>query len=105
MDIHRDFEARVRLLTTEEGGRHSPLLSGYRGQLYFEGMDYGLISWEFKVPALAYPGDTIDLFIVNGSEECREYLRSHMSVGSKFAIREGRRTVAVGEITAMFPDD
>ncbi|MDP6438164.1 MAG: elongation factor Tu, partial [Candidatus Brocadiia bacterium] len=36
---HTKFEAEVYVLTTEEGGRHSPFFAGYRPQFYFRTTD------------------------------------------------------------------
>ena len=32
---HTDFEARVYILSKEEGGRHTPFFNNYRPQFYF----------------------------------------------------------------------
>ena len=36
-----EIEAEIYYLTTEEGGRQSPVFNGYRGQFFYEGKDWG----------------------------------------------------------------
>jgi elongation factor Tu len=36
---HKKFKAEVYVLKKEEGGRHTPFMSGYRPQFYFRTTD------------------------------------------------------------------
>ena len=36
---HKKFEAKVYVLSKEEGGRHTPFFKGYRPQFYFRTTD------------------------------------------------------------------
>jgi len=91
---HTSFEARVYVLKKEEGGRHTPFFKGYRPQFYIRTMDVtGAVTLPEGVE-MVMPGDSVTLqveLIVPGALE----------EGSKFAIREGGRTVGAGAITKI----
>ncbi|MCZ7567556.1 MAG: elongation factor Tu [Ardenticatenaceae bacterium] len=89
---HTRFQAQVYVLKKEEGGRHTPFFSGYRPQFYMRTMD---VTGSIELPAgveMVMPGDnitmTVELIVPVGLEE-----------GSRFAIREGGRTVGAGAVT------
>src|SRR5262245_101240 len=89
---HRKFEADVYVLTKEEGGRHTPFLRNYRPQFYFRTTDVpGTI--ELKDGAeMVMPGDNAELAIVLDKPIAIEER-------SRFAIREGNKTVGAGIVT------
>ncbi len=90
---HRRFGAAVHALTAAEGGRHTPFQGNYRPQFYFRTTDVpGSISLGDVTEVR--PGDTVDVEVSLGAEIA-------MSVGLGFTVREGRRTVAVGSVTAL----
>jgi elongation factor Tu len=86
---HTKFEAEVYVLTKEEGGRHTPFFNGYRPQFYIRTTD---VTGTIKIPEgmeMVMPGDNIEMTV--------ELIQPvAMEVGSKFAIREGGRTVGAG---------
>jgi elongation factor Tu len=91
---HTEFEAQVYVLTKEEGGRHTPFFNGYRPQFYIRTTD---VTGEVTLPSgveMVMPGDnlkaTVKLIYPVALEE-----------GSKFAIREGGRTVAAGSVVKI----
>ena len=91
---HTKFEAEVYVLTKEEGGRHTPFFNGYRPQFYFRTTD---VTGDIQLPEgveMVMPGDnakfTIELITPIAMEE-----------GSRFAIREGGRTVGAGVVTKI----
>jgi len=92
---HTDFEAEVYVLSKEEGGRHTPFFKGYRPQFYFRTTDVtGNVT---ELPAgveMVMPGDnvacTIELITPIALEK-----------ESRFAIREGGRTVGAGVVTEI----
>jgi elongation factor Tu len=91
---HTKFEAEVYVLTKEEGGRHTPFFNGYRPQFYFRTTD---VTGNIELPEgveMVMPGDnarfTIELITPIAMEE-----------GSRFAIREGGRTVGAGVVTKI----
>jgi len=92
---HTKFDAEVYVLSKEEGGRHTPFVSGYRPQFYFRTTD---VTGTLMLPAgveMCMPGDNITMTI--------ELIQPiAMEQGSKFAIREGGRTVGAGTITKVY---
>ncbi len=91
---HTEFSAEVYVLKKEEGGRHTPFFKGYRPQFYIRTMD---ITGEIKLPEsveMVMPGDNIQMGVVLISPIALE-------AGSRFAIREGGRTVGAGVITTI----
>ena len=89
---HTEFNAEVYVLRKEEGGRHTPFFKGYRPQFYIRTMD---ITGEIELPAgveMVMPGDNIKMGVKLISPIALES-------GSRFAIREGGRTVGAGVIT------
>jgi elongation factor Tu len=93
---HRKFKAEVYVLSKEEGGRHTPFVTGYRPQFFFRTTD---VTGTLNLPAgveMVMPGDniTMDIELIEGKPVAMEQ-------GSKFAIREGGRTVGAGTITEV----
>ena len=91
---HARFKAEVYILKKEEGGRHTPFHNKYRPQFYFRTLDVtGTISLE-SGREMVMPGDnvTIDVELITGVA---------MSIGLRFAIREGGRTVGAGQVTEI----
>jgi elongation factor Tu len=91
---HTKFKAEVYVLSKEEGGRHTPFVTGYRPQFYFRTTD---VTGTLALPdgvEMCMPGDNITMTI--------ELIAPiAMEQGSKFAIREGGRTVGAGAITEI----
>ncbi len=93
---HRKFKAEVYVLSKEEGGRHTPFVTGYRPQFFFRTTD---VTGTLNLPdgvEMVMPGDNITMAI-----ELIEGKPVAMEQGSKFAIREGGRTVGAGTITEI----
>jgi len=91
---HKKFKAETYVLTKEEGGRHTPFFTGYRPQFYFRTTDVtGVISLN-KGVEMVMPGDNVAVEI--------ELISSvAMEKESRFAIREGGRTVGAGVVTEV----
>ena len=91
---HGKFEGQIYVLSKEEGGRHSPFFTGYRPQFYFRTTD---ITGTITLPAgvdMVKPGDNTKII--------GELIHPvAMDKGLKFAIREGGRTVASGQVTEI----
>ncbi len=91
---HNKFKAAVYVLTKEEGGRHNPFFSGYRPQFYFRTTD---ITGTVTLPEekqMIMPGDNTEIIV--------ELIHAiAMDPGLRFAIREGGRTVASGQVTEV----
>jgi len=91
---HTKFKAEVYVLSKDEGGRHTPFVSGYRPQFFFRTTD---VTGTLNLPdgvEMVMPGDNITMTIELISPIAMEQ-------GSKFAIREGGRTVGAGAITEI----
>ncbi len=91
---HVKFEGEVYVLSKEEGGRHTPFFSGYRPQFYFRTTDVTGSSNLLGGAEMCMPGDNVSLEIELGKPIA-------MEEGSRFAIREGGRTVGSGVVTKI----
>ena len=100
---HTIMKAQVYILTKEEGGRHTPILVGYRPQFYVRTTDVtGTVRaisplvahdsteiFNSTTESMAIPGDRVQITV--------ELIRPvAIEVGLRFAIREGGRTVGAG---------
>jgi len=91
---HAKFEAEVYVLTKEEGGRHSPFFSGYKPQFYFRTTDVtGSITLKGGAE-MCMPGDNVAIEVELGKPIA-------MEEQSRFAVREGGRTVGSGVVTKI----
>ena len=91
---HTKFEGEVYVLTKEEGGRHKPFFNGYRPQFYIRTTDVtGSISLPEGVE-MVMPGDNVKLNVELIAPIALEE-------GTRFAIREGGRTVGAGVVTKI----
>ncbi|MEV0443630.1 elongation factor Tu [Streptomyces spectabilis] len=89
----RRFTAQVYVLSAREGGRTTPVTTGYRPQFYIRTADVvGDIG--LGEAAVARPGDTVAMTVELGRDVPLE-------PGLGFAIREGGRTVGAGTVTAV----
>jgi elongation factor Tu len=91
---HAHFKAEVYILKKEEGGRHTPFHNNYRPQFYVRTTDVtGTITLPTGVE-MVMPGDnlTIDVTLLSPIA---------LSIGLRFAIREGGRTVGAGQVTEI----
>ena len=91
---HTRYLAAVYVLTSEEGGRHKPFFPGYRPQFYIRTLD---ITGSITLPTgvdMVMPGDNVEMEVELISPVALE-------TGSRFAIREGGRTVGAGSITEI----
>jgi elongation factor Tu len=88
---HAKFKGAVYVLSKEEGGRHSPFFAGYRPQFYFRTTD---ITGTVNLPEgkqMVLPGDNTEILV--------ELIHPvAMDKGLRFAIREGGKTVASGQV-------
>ncbi|MEU2673706.1 elongation factor Tu [Streptomyces sp. NPDC007164] len=89
----RRFTAQVYVLSAREGGRTTPVTTGYRPQFYIRTADV-VGDVDLGAVAVARPGDTVDLTVELGRDVPLES-------GLGFAIREGGRTVGAGTVTGL----
>ncbi|MFZ4140392.1 elongation factor Tu [Streptomyces griseoincarnatus] len=89
----RRFTARLYVLSAREGGRTTPLSTGYRPQFYIRTADVvGIV--DLGEAAVARPGDTVTVTVELGRDVPLE-------PGLGFAVREGGRTVGAGTVTEV----
>jgi elongation factor Tu len=94
IEPHTAFTGQVYVLRKDEGGRHTPFFSGYRPQFFIGTMD---VTGSVDLPAgveMVMPGDDVNLNVKLIEPVALE-------PGSRFAIREGGRTVGAGVITEV----
>ncbi|MET7480180.1 elongation factor Tu [Streptomyces sp. NPDC005648] len=89
----RRFSARVYILSTREGGRTTPVSTGYRPQFYIRTADV-VGDVDLGAAAVVRPGETVTMAVELGRAVPLE-------PGLGFAIREGGRTVGAGTVTAV----
>ncbi len=91
---HAKFKAEVYILKKEEGGRHTPFHNNYRPQFYVRTTD---VTGTIMLPEgteMVMPGDNLTITV--------DLLQPiALSVGLRFAIREGGRTVGAGQVTEI----
>ena len=95
--VHTRFTASVYLLGTAEGGRRTPVATGYRPQFYLRTGDVvGDVELKGDAAAVgvARPGETVEMTVELGRPVPLE-------PGLGFAVREGGRTVGAGTVTAL----
>jgi len=91
---HTTFEGAVYVLRKDEGGRHTPFFAGYRPQFYIGTMD---VTGSVDLPEgveMVMPGDDVVLKV-------KLIVPVALESGSRFAIREGGRTVGAGVISKI----
>ncbi|BDY13250.1 elongation factor Tu [Hydrogenimonas cancrithermarum] len=91
---HTQFEAEIYVLTKEEGGRHTPFFNGYRPQFYVRTTD---VTGAITLPEgteMVMPGDNVKI-------TAELIAPIAMEEGTRFAIREGGRTVGAGVVSKI----
>ncbi|MEO0475270.1 MAG: elongation factor Tu [Planctomycetota bacterium] len=90
---HDRFEAEVYVLGKDEGGRHTPFVSGYQPQLYIHTADVNA-QIDLTDADLCLPGETARVSITLGRSVA-------VDRGSRFTLREGGRTVGSGIVSEL----
>ena len=98
-----DFNAKVRLLTPEEGGRKTPARTGYRPQVWFETETLSDTctsgSWQNMSKEKLFPGDIAEIEI---AVLAKEFCKNKLFAGLKFRLTEGPTQIGEGEILEIF---
>jgi elongation factor Tu len=91
---HRKFRAEVYVLGKDEGGRHTPFFGNYRPQFYFRTTD---------VTGTVMLGDGVEMVLPGDNAEVTVELHKWIALEekSRFAIREGNKTVGAGIVTRI----
>ena len=91
---HTVFVAEIYVLSKDEGGRHTPFFNNYRPQFYFSTTD---VTGSITLPEgteMVMPGDNVKINV--------ELIAPiAMEEGTRFAIREGGRTVGAGVVATI----
>jgi elongation factor Tu len=90
---HTKFKASVYALSKDEGGRHTPFMSGYRPQFYFRTTDVTGTA-DLVGAEMCMPGDNVEISV-------ELIMPIAMDQHMRFAIREGGRTVGAGRVTEI----
>ncbi len=91
---HTHFEAKIYVLSKDEGGRHTPFFNGYRPQFYFRTTDVtGAVDMPEGVE-MVMPGDNVQVTV-------KLIAPIAMEEGLRFAVREGGRTVGAGVVSKV----
>ena len=91
---HTEFKCEVYILSKEEGGRHTPFFSGYRPQFYVRTTDVTGSCALAEGTEMVMPGDNVEMTVTLVAPIALEK-------GTKFAIREGGRTVGAGVVSEI----
>ncbi|MHC1716495.1 MAG: elongation factor Tu [Candidatus Dojkabacteria bacterium] len=94
INTHTEFKAEIYVLSKEEGGRHTPFVTGYKPQFYVRTAD---VTGEVVLPEsveMVAPGDNTEFVVKLVSPVAIEK-------GVSFAIREGGQTVGQGVVTEV----
>jgi elongation factor Tu len=94
MKPHRKFEAEVYVLTKDEGGRHTPFFGKYQPQFYFRTTD---------VTGSVELADGVEMVMPGDNAQFAVELQKPVALEerSRFAVREGNRTVGAGIVTRI----
>jgi elongation factor Tu len=91
---HKKFKCSVYVLNKDEGGRHTPFFTNYRPQFYFRTTDVTGIITLPEGTEMVMPGDNVEFSVELITPVALEN-------GTRFAIREGGRTVGSGVVTEI----
>ncbi|RBQ26164.1 MULTISPECIES: elongation factor Tu [Arcobacteraceae] len=91
---HTTFKCEVYILSKEEGGRHTPFFSGYRPQFYVRTTDVTGSCTLAEGTEMVMPGDNVEMTVELVAPIA-------LDKGTKFAIREGGRTVGAGVVSEI----
>jgi len=96
---HTKFESEVYILTSSEGGRHTPFFKGYRPQFYVRTTDVTGVIQKFTTDdgldiEMVLPGDRIKMTV--------EFIHPVAIENTmRFAIREGGKTIGAGVVSKI----
>ena len=98
-----DFIAKLKYFETENGGRETPAISGYRPQLKFSFSNMQTSGQQIFIDKeTVYPGDEVHAKITMLSP--RFYL-GRLNDGTNFEFGEGLGIIGTGEITEIINEE
>jgi len=99
-----DFKAKLVFKSSNEGGRNTPVFSGYRPHVEFDNYPEYLTSGSqtYLGKEKVLPGDTVDAEIkILGTE----YFSRRLYVDKGFKFCEGTRTIGTGKIVEIINNE
>ena len=89
----------MTVLTAAEGGRESPLMTGYQPQFTYDGLGWSARHTYIGTDRAA-PGETVraTLMFVTGD---LDYHAERLHVGKEFTVQEGSHVIATGHVTRI----
>ena len=96
-----EIKAEIYYFTELEGGRKSPVKSGYRGQFYYNGHNWDA-QQEFINKQWCKLGEHVFVYLQCNSPENHI---GHLYKGKKFEIREGVKIIGKGSILDLIRKD
>lgn len=96
-----ELEAEIHYLTEAQGGRHTPVMTGYRGQFYYDGSNWDAPQ-EFIDKDICELGDTVQVKLQTLSPH---HHIGKFYIGKNFEVREGARIVGLGKIIQILRED
>jgi len=91
---HTKAKAQLFVISEKEGGRHTPILPGYRPQFFFGTTDVTGTLVDIGALKAIIPGEHAEVSL--------ELMKPiGMEPGMRFAVREGSRTVGAGVIVSV----
>ena len=90
--------ANVHLVCTQDGGRQSFILSGYRPHIRFGNEVYADGEIMFSDGEKLFPGDTCNVKITFPKPEL---VKEYFKIGATFDIHEGPHKIGEGEIVSL----
>lgn len=94
VSVVKSFDAKIYVLTKQEGGRHTPFYSDYKPQFFIRTADItGSFKFKNNIEAVL-PGDTVEVVVTLIAPIA-------LQEGLRFTIREGQITVGTGVISKL----
>ncbi len=91
---HTKAKAKIFVIPKDEGGRHTPIFAGYKPQFFFGTTDVTGSLVDLGGLKMVAPGDNAEVSL--------ELMKPvGMEPGSRFALREGSKTVGAGVILSV----
>ena len=91
---HTKFKSEVYVLTSDEGGRHTPFFTNYRPQFFFRTTDVTGVVHLPEGVEMVMPGDNVEM-------DVELIAPIALEEGTRFTIREGGRTVGAGVVAKI----
>jgi elongation factor Tu len=91
---HTKAKAELFVIPTKEGGRHTPIMAGYKPQFFFGTTDVTGSFTDLGDQKMIMPGDHAQVSLELGKPV-------GMEPGMRFAVREGGKTVGAGVVISV----